>query len=118
MKFLAVLMLAVFGTGDANARDIDYHQSNDLLAENNSKLICKIENNIQFCTDQNYVPYTGLAFTIHPKKSLIGKLFHIKPKLKEEINFKNGKRDGLYKSYYENGQLEDERHYKNGIYNG
>jgi antitoxin component YwqK of YwqJK toxin-antitoxin module len=38
--------------------------------------------------------------------------------LKERINYKNGKKDGLYERYYINGQLHYRINYKNGKLNG
>jgi antitoxin component YwqK of YwqJK toxin-antitoxin module len=34
--------------------------------------------------------------------------------IKEERNFKDGKNDGKFTYYYENGQIKEERHYKDG----
>ena len=38
--------------------------------------------------------------------------------LKSEYNYKDGKRDGLHKSWYHHGQLEREENYKNGKKDG
>lgn len=35
-------------------------------------------------------------------------------KVQKWRNYKDGKKDGLYKSWYQNGQLELERNYKDG----
>ena len=39
-------------------------------------------------------------------------------KLKLEMNYKDGKLEGLSKDYYENGQLKYERNYKDGKKDG
>jgi antitoxin component YwqK of YwqJK toxin-antitoxin module len=39
-------------------------------------------------------------------------------KLMAELNFKNGKRDGISKAYYESGKLKGELNYKNGEQEG
>ena len=35
--------------------------------------------------------------------------------LKEICSFTDGKSNGMYKSYYENGELIEENYYENGI---
>lgn len=41
------------------------------------------------------------------------------PEGNKEVYFeKNGKKDGIYKSYYKNGNLKEEIDYKNGVKNG
>jgi len=37
---------------------------------------------------------------------------------KAEVNFKNGKRDGLYVGWHENGEKKAEKNYKNGKWDG
>ena len=55
--------------------------------------------------------YCGVIRTYHDPEET---------KLKSEVFMMNGKKEGVYKSYYENGQLEYEVNYiddkKNGIY--
>jgi len=41
-----------------------------------------------------------------------------KGQLLEEINYTNGHRNGIYKSFYENGSLKEEATYINGKING
>ena len=52
-------------------------------------------------------PFTGIAFSMWDEKHL-----------KEEAEITNGKLDGVYKEYHENGQLKKEIVYKNGIVDG
>jgi antitoxin component YwqK of YwqJK toxin-antitoxin module len=39
-------------------------------------------------------------------------------KLEEKVNYKNDKMDGLYESWYDNGILQERSNYKNGKYDG
>lgn len=39
-------------------------------------------------------------------------------KIAEEITFKNGQRDGIYKVYVENGNVVEESNFKNNLYDG
>mgnify|MGYP006150434431 CR=1 FL=1 len=48
------------------------------------------------------IPFTGEMLT---DNNLYGKT---------KANYKNGKKDGLSESYYENGQLKQKENYKNG----
>ena len=56
--------------------------------------------------DMNFV---GVMRTYHDKKQT---------KLKEEYFINSGKKEGIYKSYYKNGQLEEEVNYINDKKNG
>ncbi len=48
------------------------------------------------------------------KKNGIFKSYHDNGKLKEEVNYIDGKMNGIYKSYHENGQLWEEVNYIDG----
>ncbi|MGL5458694.1 MAG: toxin-antitoxin system YwqK family antitoxin [Cetobacterium sp.] len=52
-------------------------------------------------------PYTGKVIAIYPTGVLKGELY-----------IKDGKREGVAKSFYPNGQLEEESNFKNGILQG
>jgi len=52
-------------------------------------------------------PYTGKVYSLHPNGQKEG-----------EINFKNGKGDGLQVSWHENGQKRGEGNFKNGEEDG
>ena len=49
------------------------------------------------------------------KKEGIYKSYHDNGQLWEEINYINGKMNGIYKSYYSNGELEFEVNYIDDI---
>ncbi len=53
----------------------------------------------------------------YDKKELDGKytVFFATGKVKKEQTEKNGKVDGVYKTWYDNGQLGEEAHYDNGL---
>jgi len=55
----------------------------------------------------NGKPYTGVAFKMWTEKQL-----------KEEWSFKDGKNDGPFRNYYENGQLREEGSFKDGKLDG
>ena len=52
------------------------------------------------------------------KKNGLYKEYYSGNKIKEECNYKDGKKDGLYKRYRDNsldGKIEEECNYKDGI---
>lgn len=66
-----------------------------------------IERNDGYYTKDTNRPYSGPVFTVWENGQL-----------EMEVNLKNGKPDGLWKSYHKNGQLRQEGTYKNGKQNG
>ena len=48
------------------------------------------------------------------KRDGLCKSWYKNGQLKDDGNYKDGKREGLWKSYYENGQLKDEGNFKDG----
>ena len=52
------------------------------------------------------------------KKDGLRKVFYENGQLKEEFNYKEGKKDGLRKAYYENGKLRLKTNYKNDKLDG
>lgn len=54
--------------------------------------------------------YTDLEKTV--------KYYYDNGNVKEELNYKDGKLDGIARYYFESGALQEERHYKNGLKNG
>jgi antitoxin component YwqK of YwqJK toxin-antitoxin module len=44
-------------------------------------------------------------------------LYYPDGKKKLELNYKNGKLNGMSKEYFENGKLKAEWHYKEGVLN-
>ncbi len=52
------------------------------------------------------------------KREGLLKGYHTTGKLEQEENYKNGKEEGVTKEYYENGKLEKELSYKNGKLEG
>ena len=50
--------------------------------------------------------------------SEVRKTYYESGALKDEVNFKNDKKEGLGKTYYENGNLQTEISYKNGKLDG
>jgi len=57
-------------------------------------------------------------FICDNKKEGIYKSYHDNGQLKEEVNYIDGKKNGIRKSYHENGQLWDEVNYIDGKENG
>ena len=140
MKIFAGLILVIFTANIANAQNLDFFKptyfntinifnlnTDNFVTENKSKLICSIEHDTLVCTDNNFVPYTGAAFSMHKNGNLASKSFykngklyglqktyHKNGQLKQEANFNDGKVEGLAKAYYENGQLQDESNFKDG----
>jgi antitoxin component YwqK of YwqJK toxin-antitoxin module len=55
----------------------------------------------------NGKPFTGVAFDMYDEKNI-----------KEEINYKDGKVDGRWVSYYQNGQIQGEIIFKDGKVDG
>ena len=92
-KFFLVLMLCSFCSGKVWADD--------------EKVVCKTENNIQFCVDENGEPITGkvaLKYENGNTKSL--------------ENLKNGYRNGLVTEFGKDGSLVSRSYYKMGVENG
>ena len=48
------------------------------------------------------------------RRSFFETILGEKPKLRSKKHYKNGKKDGLFEYYNENGQLDQRRNYKNG----
>ena len=62
---------------------------------------------------QNNKPFTGIAIETHIKDNI----FDLSA-IKTEIAYKNGEKDGFAASFYQDGQLYEEGHYKNGARDG
>ena len=65
-------------------------------------------------------PFTGEISGIENGSFKNGKMngewlrYYENGQLNEKVNFKDGKRDGLSETYFENGQLKDKGNYKDG----
>jgi len=54
------------------------------------------------------------VFILNGKKEGVYKSYHDNGQLFQEVNFINGKENGIYKSYWDNGQLLEEVNYIDG----
>ena len=76
---------SIFAEREVNYEDLKYNEKTELIYANDEK-----------------EPFTGIAKDFYEDNSL-----------KVEYPHKNGKIEGIIKSYYPNGKLEEEQTYKN-----
>jgi antitoxin component YwqK of YwqJK toxin-antitoxin module len=79
-----------------------------------------LENNVDFCGvvrtfyDKEKTKVEEEYFIMNGKIEGIYKLYHENGQLCSEVNYIDGKREGIFKSYYQNGQLYVEVNYIDG----
>ena len=82
----------------------------------------KFRKNIENYNGYNLKTYTtgywGEYYTKNGKKEGLNKTYYPSGALSSEWNYKNGVEDGYMKSYYKNGQLKTEMNFKNGLKDG
>ena len=92
-KLLPLLLLILIGCSSPEPEPINMET---MLIERNG---------VYYSKDTNQ-PYSGPVFSLYPDEE-----FYL---LFEEVTLKDGKPDGPYKSYYENGQIQYEGTFKDG----
>ena len=111
--FLSVIVLLLITTNVYSSVDAKQPLTQQSISyeimhtENGEEITCETTQNIRFCKDTKGLAYSGVAFTEYENKN----------KQKEE-NYKDGKLDGLMKSFYEDGTLQKEGNYTEGKLNG
>lgn len=89
-KLLSILFVLIITSCSKEVPSDQLVERGDVVYEVNSK-----------------TPFTGSSVT-----------FFYNGQLKEKINYKSGKEDGLKEEYYENGQTKEKQNYKNGKEDG
>ena len=65
--------------------------------------------------DEEKTKLKSEVFMHNGKKEGIYKSYYTYGELKKEVNYIDGKKNGVYKEYYENGQLWEEVNYIDGV---
>lgn len=92
-KLFLILLMSVLCASEASAED--------------EKVVCKTENDVQFCTDEKGDAITGKVAIKYENG-----------RTKSLENLKNGYRNGLLTEFGEDGSLLRRSYYKMGIENG
>ena len=131
--FVFVFLLGLFSCGE----DKKVESKKKISAESGEQPYCKDLDGVEESEDWERVKYKYKDYTGIIKKCLtngqVKAFFYVKNgkehglqkqwhgedgQLADEVNYKDGKKDGFHRMWYENGQLIWERNYKDGRKDG
>jgi len=113
MRYAIIIILLIFSLGIIKAQDIDTFILHYAVSKYDTIVYKRV---IQF--DKNRILYHVKDYLKNGQIQMEGFYSSFDKHIKEEYqcNYRSNTKEGLYKEWHENGQIEFAGHYKNGLF--